>query len=189
MKGLPVIDRWRHFRPRRNDVLMASAAVLGCVAYFAMLWVLDGRAGAYFEELRRTDPGLYLTQIRESEGFESFLAEYRTLEGYENFRPAAPAFLVGRWTVRSAPIRLVPGTAPEECTDPVTFDYGLFLQVESGGVALPVGYRIEGNTVEMRTTSAGVVPIDIVSYGAQMDHIAFVPPGSTDRVFAYLCGR
>lgn len=189
MKGSQVIERWRHFRPRRTDVLAGGAATLACLGYFGMLWVLDSSAEAYFEDLRQSNPALYLTQLRESEGFEAFLAEYRVLEGYETFHPSVPSFLVGRWTMRSAPIRLVPGTAPAECTDPVTFDYGLFLQVESGGVALAVNYLIEGNTVQMRTGNTGVVPIELVSYGAQLDHIVFVPPGATEPVDAYLCGR
>ncbi|HPD93692.1 MAG: hypothetical protein H6900_16860 [Rhodobacter sp.] len=176
-------------RPRRVQILSAGVFLLAGVVYFGTLHAMDGRAEAYFRQLRQSDPALYLTQVREAQGFDTFLTEYRILNNYEDFHQAPPNFLVGRWTLRPEPIRLSPGTAPSECSDPVTLDYGLFLQLETGGVALPVSYRIEGKTVEMRIAPDSVVPIELVSYGAQLDHIAFTAPGRDAVSYGYLCGR
>jgi len=189
MSGSKFNYPWRNYHPQRVEVI--GAALIGAlfVAYFALLHVLDGRAESYFQRLRVSNPAHYLTLLRESEGFDAYLAEYRTLEGYADFRPAPPSFLVGRWTMRSGPVRLTPGTAPTECSDPVTLDYGLILQLETGGVALPVNYRIVGKTVELRANGNVIIPVRLISYGAQLDHIEFTPPGETTQVYAYLCGR
>ena len=176
-------------RPRRVQILSAAVFLIAGIVYFGTLHAMDGRAEAYFRQLRQSDPALYLTQLREAQGFDTFLEEYRTLDHYDDFRQAPPNFLVGRWTLRPDPIRLSPGTAPSECSDPVTLDYGLFLQLETGGVALPVSYRIEGKTVEMRIGPDNIVPIELVSYGAQLDHIAFTAPGRESVSYGYLCGR
>lgn len=181
--------QWRLYRPSRVEILSYGASVLAIFLYFAVLHVLDGRAETYFRELRESNPQLYLTQLRESRGFETYLETYRTMEGYDSFKPAAPSFLVGRWTMRPAPLRLTPGTAPNECSNPVTFDYGIILLLESGGGALPVTYEIENQSVLLKAAQIGTFTVNLVSYGADLDHIEFRPPGRTDIVYAYNCGR
>ena len=176
-------------RLNREEWLTASALLLGVVVYLVVLGVLDRRAEAYFLRLRTENPVPYLDQLRESRGFAAFLPAYRELNGFDSFRPQPPNFMVGRWTMRSETLRLVPGTAPDTCSDPVTFDYGLYLTVESGGVALPVQYRIAGDRVEMKSRDDAVFDIDLAIYGSQLDHVEFVPPGRSDKVYAYLCGR
>ncbi len=181
--------RWHRYRPSRVE-LFSYGAILGAIAvYFAALHYLDGRAERYFETLREEDPGLYLTQLRENRSFDAYLAEYRIMQGYDDFRPAAPDFLVGRWTMREDQIRLTPGMVPGECSDPVTFDYGILLMLDGSNVALRVNYQIEGQTVLLDSPGIDVFPVDLVSYGARLDHIEFQPPGRSERVYAYNCGR
>ncbi|WP_146111545.1 hypothetical protein [Defluviimonas denitrificans] len=176
-------------RPSRGEWIAAGATLAATLVYFLVLGALDRRAARYFEELRSSDPATYLVQLREAKGFSAYLPVYGELNGYGDYRPQPPVFLVGRWTMREEALRLTPGQAPEVCSDPVTFDFGLLLTVESGGVALPVQYRLNGETVEMRARNDAVFPIKLVSYGAQLDHIEFTPPGHTAPVLAYLCGR
>ncbi len=176
-------------RPSRREWIAAGATLAATLIYFLVLGMLDRRAERYFEDLRESDPATYLNQLRESKGFSAYLPVYGELNGYDQYRPQPPVFIVGRWTMREEPLRLTPGQGPEACTDPVTFDFGLFLTVESGGVALPVQYRLDGEAVEMRARNDAVFPIQLVSYGAQLDHIEFTPPGHTAPVYAYLCGR
>lgn len=181
--------QWRRYQLRR-PVIVASVVIVALIgAYFAMLHVLDGRAERYFQRIRQTDPALYLTLLREGGGFGAYLAEYKTLEGYADFRPAPPSFLIGRWSMRDSTIRLPPGTAPSQCTNPVTFDYGLMMGPALGGADVQVEYRIVGDTVEMRLHSGQIIPIRLVSYGAELDHIEFTPPGEHAPVYAYQCGR
>jgi len=181
--------RWQQYSLSRIEALLLVAIAVATVIYFGVLHYLDGRAATYFANLRQTDPAFYLSQLRESQGFADYLAEYRDMEGYVSFKPAAPSFLVGRWTLREEPLRLSPGTAPEQCTDPVTFDYGILLMLESGGSTLRVTYRIEGDTVLLKSAGIGTFSVKLVSYGSQLDHIEFQPPGLSKTYFAYNCGR
>ncbi|MFZ1726537.1 MAG: hypothetical protein WBO29_11410 [Albidovulum sp.] len=176
-------------RLSRTEWLSVSAMLVAVVAYLMVLGALDRRAEAYFIQMRTENPVVYLDQLRESRGFAAFLPAYMEMNGFDTFRPQPPNFMVGRWTMRSDTLRLVPGTAPATCSDPVTFDYGLYLTVESGGIALPVQYRIASDKVEMKSRSDAVFDIDLAIYGSQLDHIEFVPPGRSEKVFAYLCGR
>ncbi|MEZ5715089.1 MAG: hypothetical protein R3D85_07915 [Paracoccaceae bacterium] len=181
--------QWRHYRPSRLGMALSALAVVAIGAYFAVLHALDGRAEAYFTALRKSDPALYLSQLRDARGFPAFLEEYRILEGYDTFKPAAPSFLVGRWTMRNDPLRLTPGTAPAQCSDPVTFDYGIILMADTGEVSLRVSYAIEGQSVLFKAPGIDTFTIDLISFGAELDHIEFRPPGQAESVFAYQCGR
>ncbi len=178
---------FRH--PTRTEWIATGASLFAVIVYLLILRSLDHRAESYFQDLREGDPATYLTQLREAKGFAAYLPEYAELDGFGEYRPQPPSFLVGRWTMRTEMLRLTPGQAPATCINSATFDFGLFLTVESGGVALPVQYRLNGDVVEMRTRGDAVFPIKLVSYGAQLDHIQFTPPGHKVPVYAYLCGR
>lgn len=180
--------RFTRMRRLSRTEWIAAVVVLSAIAiYLLVLRQLDHRAAAYLEELRDSDPTTYLTDLREVRGYDAFLAEYSRIEGFEDFRPQPPGFLVGRWTTRQDMLRLTHGQAPNACTDPVTFEYGLYRGDE--GLSLPVQYRLVGDTAQMRTASDQVVPIRLVAYGARLDHLEFTPPGATQPVHAYLCGR
>tara|TARA_B100000378_G_scaffold116565_2_gene93440 strand:+ start:3926 stop:4537 length:612 start_codon:yes stop_codon:yes gene_type:complete len=169
---------------------IAAAAALSAVAiYLLVLRQLDHRAAAYLEGLRETDPTTYLTDLREVRGYDAFLTEYARLEGFDEFRPQPPGFLIGRWTMRDDMLRLTRGQAPKSCTDPATFEYGLFISARAEIVSLPVAYRLSGSTVEMRMAGDRTLPIRLIAYGARLDHLEFTPPGETRPVHAYLCGR
>jgi hypothetical protein len=74
---------------------IAAAAALSAVAiYLLVLRQLDHRAAAYLEGLRETDPTTYLTDLREVRGYDAFLTEYARLEGFDEFRPQPPGFLM-----------------------------------------------------------------------------------------------
>lgn len=181
--------RWRHYRPRRAQVVIGLAAVVVSGVYFGGLHMLDARAAGYLDGLRQSDPERYLSVLRESRGFDAFLEEYRDLAGFDEFRELPPTFLIGRWTPRAEQIRLAPGTSPADCSEPMTLGYGLYQQLGGEGLSLPVTYSIDGDTVEMRSDSTGVTPIKLVSYGGELDHIEYVPPGKDVMVYGYLCGR
>ncbi|WP_347312942.1 hypothetical protein [Defluviimonas sp. SAOS-178_SWC] len=175
--------------PSGTEWIAGGAALLATLVYLFVLHGLDRRAESYFMALRENDPATYLMQLREAKGFDAFLPEYAALEGLGDFTPRTPTFLIGRWTLREDMLRLTPGQAPSACSDPATFEFGLFLMVEAGGPALAVQYRIDGDTVEMRSSAQAVYPIRLVSFGAQLDHIEFTPPGRDTPAFAYLCRR
>ena len=170
------------------EILSYTTILVLAVMYLGILHVLDGRAERYFQSLQNSNPELYLAQLRERRGFDAYLADYSRMEGFDSFKTEAPAFLTGRWSMRPQPVRMIPGTAPAECSNPVTFDYGLLLFRDSSGVSLPATYRISGDTVEIRNKTMGTLPVTLISYGSEIDHLEFVPPGKKDRVYAYRCG-
>ena len=182
------IRRWQNFRPNRIEVLSIGGALIAIPLYLAVLHNLDGRAETYFSNLRETDAELYLTQLRESRGFAAYVDEYREIRGYDEVRTAAPSFLVGRWTMRPEPLRLTPGTPPGRCVDPITFDYGIVLLAQGAEGAFDAGYRIEGQSVRIESPDQRNFSVDLVSYGARLDHLEFHLPGREDAVFAYSCG-
>lgn len=171
----------------RREWLSSIAIAAAIVSYFALLAVLDDRAADYFTETRATNPDLYLEQLRASHGFEDFLPEYAALKGFEDFVTKTPDFLMGRWSMRDEPIRLVPGERPELCTDPITFDYGVVLLRDPETGPLHVGYRIVEGHVEVSTSTGQSFLIKPVSYGSTIDYLEFVPPGRAEPVYAYLC--
>ncbi|WP_071675090.1 hypothetical protein [Nioella nitratireducens] len=181
--------QWHRYRPSRVELLSYGAIAIAIGVYFTVLNVLDGRAEAYFETLREEDPALYLSQLRESRSFAAYVDEYRVMQDYDTFHPAAPDFLVGRWTMREEPLRLTPGTVPSTCSDPVTFDYGILLMLDGSDLALRVNYAIEEQRVLLNAPGIDVFPVDLISYGARLDHIEFQPPGRANRVYAYICSR
>ncbi|GHG95707.1 hypothetical protein [Pseudodonghicola xiamenensis] len=181
--------QWRNYRPSRGELLVYGVSLVAIAIYFAVLHDLNGRAESYFKDLRVSNPELYLTQIRESRSFPVYLDEYRTMRGYDSFKPAAPSFLVGRWTMQPEPLRLNPGTTPADCAHPITFDYGILLMLESSSEAFRVSYSIEGQKVLVKEAGLNTFPVDLVSYGARLDHLEFTPPGATEKVYAYECAR
>lgn len=172
----------------RKEWIMAGVILLLMVAYFSGLKELDGRAEAYFRKTRDSNPDLYLEQLRAGRGFAAYLPEYAELDGFEDFAPHAPDFLIGRWTMRTETLRLTPGERPDQCSDPITFDYGLVLMVEPESSTLPVSYRIAEGQVELRNLQGDATyTVTPVSFGSQIDHLEFTPPGRSEPVFAYLC--
>lgn len=176
-------------RISRAEWIAAIATLSAIAIYLLVLRQLDDRAASYLDDLRRNDPATYLTDLREVHGYDAFLSEYAVLEGFDEYRPQPPGFLVGRWTTRSDMLRLTHGQAPTSCTDPATFEFGRFVGDRAETAPMPVEYRLSGNTVEMRTADDRIIPIRLVAYGARLDHLEFVPPGKDLPVYAYLCGR
>jgi hypothetical protein len=173
---------------RRRDWISAILIGAAIIGYFSMLKVMDMRASDYFMRNRTTNPDLYLEQLRAIHGFSAFLPEYATLKGFDHYTELPPEFLIGRWSMRSAPVRFTAGEHPAQCTDPITFDYGLVLMVEPQSTTRPVDYRIEGGKVDVQIAQGDTFEVTPVSFGASVDHLEFVPPGRTDKVYAYFCG-
>lgn len=167
-------------------VAVVAAAILG---YFAWLYTLEQRSADHFARMRAEDPAVYLEQLREADGFARFLPEYATLTGLDAFKADTPSFLLGRWTMQKAPLRLPPGVVPEQCSDPITFDYGLVLMAEAGGSALSVQYRVADGGVDLKGPTVKDTRIALVSFGALLDHLEFTPPGRETGVYAYRCGH
>lgn len=175
---------------RRDTVrLLAVASVLGAI-YVGYLAYQNNRAKAYYTALRQENPEQYLDDLRRAEGFESYLAKYRMLEGYYLPKTEAPRFLVGRWTLKAAPERVAPGTVMSDCPAPILFETGLIeLDNGDGRRKFRVTYQLSGSDAYITGAEIGELRVRIVAYGASIDHLELVPPGASDRAYAYLCGN
>ena len=181
---LPPLPR---LNPRQWTALGIVLAAIG--AYFIALHSLDNRTADYFARMRGEHPDIYLEQLRESQGFDVFLSEYAAISGLDSYKADTPSFLIGRWTMQKAPLRLPPGATPEQCADPITFDYGLVLIAEAGGSALSAQYRIAEGGVDLKGPTMKDTHVTLVSFGSLLDHLEFTPPGREAPVFAYRCGH
>lgn len=190
MSALSIALLPRRLRLRRKILKAAGVGLALTVVYFGFLAFQNHEAKLYFEQLRQTDPVRYLEDVRKSEGFESYLDKLRLLEGFDRFQPAAPPFLVGRWTLKTAPERVAPGYVFPDCTNPVRFETGL-VTVGSGADAksYDAQYRIAGHDIWLRVPQVGLVKVGLVAYAAGIDHLEIVVPGQTAKSYAYLCGN
>jgi hypothetical protein len=176
-------------RPLSRKEWISTSIVGGLIlCYFIGLKIFDNRAETYFRETRTSNPELYLEQLRDLHGFNAYLPEYAVIKKFEVETPRTPEFITGRWTMRDAPMRLTAGTYPEQCSNQITFDYGIILMVEPGATTMRVTYRIADGKVIAHTPTGSIFAITPVSFGAQVDHIEFVPPGRINKVYAYFCG-
>lgn len=180
----------RRLRLRRETLLAVLGVLLFGILYVAFLAFQNSRAESYYENLRKTDPVRYLDDLRRNQGFASYLDTYRLLEGYGSPKAAAPSFLVGRWTMRTATMRVTPGSTFSNCSDPVAFEHGL-IEIGAGKERkdFQTTYRLRGQEAVLDGPQLDGLKVRLVSYGAAIDHLEFVPPGRDTTVYAYRCGN
>ncbi|MCA8878803.1 MAG: hypothetical protein KDA73_02370 [Rhodobacteraceae bacterium] len=173
---------------RNRRVTMIGAALVATALYFGYLTEQNNRARAFLTGLRQSDPALYLDELRRLDGFNAFLRAYREIRGFSNFGPQPPSFLVGRWTMRNAPVRMLPNTQSAVCPRPFMIDYGHVRITEPKDITDRASYRLsDGNMLEIRTRDHGRLSVQIVAFGSSIDYLVFTPPGADAPVYAYRC--
>lgn len=173
--------------PQRRTLVLGAAALGAMLGYGMFLLALERSAAARLETLRRDDPVGYLEQIRKLEGFETYLALFADHYGFDQPRPVAPAFMVGRWTLRAQRERLS-ARVRAQCTDPITFEYGR-LEISRDDLRARATYRIDGQTLIVAPAAHDPFRVRLVSYGAMIDHLELQPPGRGLILYAYPCAR
>ena len=173
----------------RGNVAPAAVATFVAIGLFAgYLYTKNRLAQERLSSLANTDMVRYLDELRRLEGFDTYLSVYRERMGFADFRPRAPRFLIGRWTLRDEAVRLPPSGSFAECDQPLVIEYGRIAITASPAVAEEAAYRLtEDEELEVRTERNGVIPITIVAHGTRIDHLELTPPGREDRMFAYPC--
>lgn len=182
---MPGAQAIRRFRPRRQTLLLAGLTAGAALVYGLFLVAQERRAAAALEMLRRTDPAGYLEQIRKLEGFDAYLARFVEHQRFDQARPLAPAFMIGRWTLRDEPTRFS-ALATTECIDPITFEYGR-LEIPRDSVNTRATYRIDGQTLIVAPAIADPFRVRLVSFGSTIDHLELQPPGRDRSYYAYPC--
>jgi len=186
--SLKKITRRRLIMRRKTVRLLITGLIFGLL-YTGYLNYQNHRAHAYYESLRQSDPVRYLDDLRQTEGFDSYLKKYRLLEGYDKFKTDVPPFLVGRWTMKSAPQRTISGTSNATCPNSITFEQGL-IELANGGKKskYDVKYSIYGKDMYLLGSKTGTLQVAMVIYVNAIDHLELIPPGQTKKYYAYRCG-
>jgi hypothetical protein len=175
----------KRFRPRRQTLFLAGLTAGAALVYGLFLFAHERRAAANLETLRRTDPAGYLDQIRKLEGFDAYLALFADHHGFDQARPLAPAFMIGRWTMRDERTRFS-ALATTECIDPITFEYGR-LEIPQDSVNARATYRIDGQTLIVAPATTDPFRVRLISFGSKIDHLELQPPGRDRTYYAYPC--
>ncbi len=175
---------------RRNTVILLLVALSAGIFYAWYLHHENARGARYMETLRETEPEHYLTNLRKLRGFGEYVLEYRRFASFETYRPAAPEFVIGRWSLHRVTAETTATGNQGDCTDPITFEYGR-LALGDESLALKAEYRLDAQTLNsqfMRVrTKTGQMSVRLVSYGAAIDHLELIPPYRTALYYAYPC--
>ncbi len=177
----------RRFSIRPGSAYLALAGLIFIALYGVFLTYQERLAEARLAAMRQKDADAYLDEIRMLEGFDTYVREFQQLKGFDSFRTNAPIFMIGRWTLRDSTERIPVGTMPD-CTDPVIFEYGRF-KLPRDGTDLPASFRLDDQTLIVRPRTGDPVRVELISFGAAIDHLRLTPPGREDVSYAYPCGR
>ena len=179
---------FRLFVVRRNAAVLLAAGAIAAALFTGYLVVQNRLARERFQALQVSDPPRYLDDLRRLRGFDAFLAAYRQAQGFGAFRLDAPRFLIGRWTMRTERVRLPPSGSFGLCENPLLIEYGhIVFQIDRQRSSAAEFRLTKEGVLEVRTADYGVIPIRIVAYGAQIDHLLLTPPGGEQAVYAYPC--
>jgi len=175
---------------RGGPLALAALTLVAALIFGGYLEVQNKRAEALFNRLKAADPPRYLDDLRRMEGFDAYVTAYRTLRGFGAFRPEPPRFLVGRWTLRDKPVRLPPSGSFAQCENPLVIETGHVQMAteETAPFNETALYRLtEKGALEVKTGDHGLIEVQIVAYGAQIDHLTLTPPGQEALLYAYPC--
>lgn len=170
---------------RTNTLLLSGGIVVALIAYAVFLVDQQNRAEARLEHLRVTDRTGYLEQIRKLDGFDAYLAEFAKHQNFDTEQTVAPAFMIGRWSLRDEPER-ISAMVRLECHDPITFEYGR-LEIPDDDIRVRATYTINGDTLVVSPATRDAFRVKLVSYGSRIDHLELTPPGRDKVFYAYPC--
>jgi hypothetical protein len=163
---------------------LASLALFA--AYVFALTQIQHSTEKTYAELRASDPDLYLSKIRQAEGFRVYLRQFNELKGYGTPKLEAPPFVIGRWVLYDEPMRVDDAYVPPVCLDDVVIQDGLIRTGRPKPADYKVHYVIEGPMVLAQRDNGPPISIVPIGYGVHVNHIVIMLPGAKPR-YGYLC--
>lgn len=109
----------RRFRRLPVAVKATLAALVLLAAYLPVVAVMEAREEARIEALRNTDPAAYLEAVRAHGGMASYLEALANVRHFDDWREAAPTFLIGAWGWATRPRRPPRTTCPRTIQSPI----------------------------------------------------------------------
>jgi hypothetical protein len=172
-------------RFRFNAGVGLASLALFAVYVFALTQVQHSTEKTY-AELRASDPDLYLSKIRQAEGFRVYLRQFTELKAYDTPKLQAPPFVIGRWVLYDQPMRADDAYVPPVCLDDVVIQDGLIRVGRPKPADYTVRYVIEGPMVMAQRELGAPISIVPIGYGVHVNHIVIRLPGAKPR-YGYLC--
>lgn len=172
-------------RFRFNAAVGIASLVLFAIYVFALTQMQHSTERTY-AELRTTDPDLFLSKIRQAEGFRVYLSEFTALKGYRTPKTEAPPFIIGRWALFDEPMRVDDAYVPPVCLDDVVIQDGLIRTGRPKPAEYKVSYVIDGKHVLAKRDTGTPITIVPIGYGVHVNHIEIMLPGTRMR-YGYLC--
>lgn len=171
--------------------MLAALSILGC-GYIFLLNHEESVMEEHYAELKTTDPILYLSEIRQAQGFRVFLSEYLDINDYSAPVPSAPPFLVGRWGLFKAEKRVGDDYIPDSCLTSLEIEDGRLRLLGEHERVVPATYSMTGDTATAHLTGEPAAAIRVVAYGSHVHHLEVqglaVNGASRDRTwYGYLC--
>jgi hypothetical protein len=173
----------RRFRFNAGVGLISLALFAAYV--FALTQVQHSTEKTY-AALRASDPDLYLSKIRQAEGFRVYLRQFTELKGYTTPKFEAPPFVIGRWVLYEQPMRVDDAYVPPDCLDDVVIQDGRIRVGRPKPAEYKVRYVIERTRVLALRDGGPPVTIVPIGYGVHVNHIEIMLPGAKKR-YGYLC--
>jgi len=181
------------FSIRRNSRKFRFTAGVGFgvlvlfAAYVFALTQIQHSTEKTYAALRASDPDLYLSKIRQVEGFRVYLRQFSQLKDYKTPQLEAPPFVIGRWVLYEEPMRVDDAYVPPVCLDDVVIQDGMIRTGRPKRTQYKVQYVIDGMRVLAQRNQGPPIVIVPVGYGVHVNHIEVTLPGQTKPRYGYLC--
>ncbi len=173
----------RKFRFNAGIGIASLALFAGYV--FALTQVQHSTEKTY-AALRTSDPDLYLSKIRQAEGFRVYLRQFAALKGYATANAEAPPFVIGRWVLDNELLRVDDAYVPPVCLDDVVIQDGKIRVGRPKPAEYKVRYVMDGARVLAQRDDGPPIVIVPIGYGVHVNHIEITLPGAKVR-YGYLC--
>ena len=177
----------RRTRSFRINAWVAVGLLAAFAAYVLALTQIQHTTERTYAELRKTDPDLYLANIRQAQGFRSYLRQFIEIKGYQTPQTEAPPFLIGRWALHDKPLRVDDAYVPPMCLDDIVIQDGNIRTGRPRRESFSVRYQIQGANVMAVREKAAPIVIAPVGYGTHVNHIEVRLPDSDETRYGYLC--
>jgi len=171
---------------------MIAALVVFGLGYIFLLNHEERIMEEYYDKLKTTNPVLYLSEIRQAQGFKVFLPEYLDINDYSAPLYEAPPFLVGRWSLFAIEKRVGDDFIPDSCLTSLEIEDGRLRVLGEHERKIPAAYTMAGDKATAHLEDGTTALIRVVAYGSHVHHIEVqglaVNGEDRDRTwYGYLC--
>lgn len=175
--------RRKRLKKRLPELIIGLVALAIYVVYLSQQ---DARVRDRFAQTREESPQTYLEEVRIVRGFDAYLRAYTQLRGSDRFTEAAPDFLLGRWAMFDAPLRVDDRFSASSCRNTLLIENG---RVTPPGAAapLPAKYWLKGNDLMVMLADGERFSVKVIGSGVHLHHLEVASGLAGGHRYAYRC--